>query len=151
MSIHANFVCHSLRGSVDWNVAGIGWSPEYYGHSLRGSVDWNIIKNRAAVYLYKSLPTRECGLKSIWIRMPFNSVLSLPTRECGLKFAWHMYRIICIIVTPYAGVWIEIPYKVYVSPPSIVTPYAGVWIEILKSWSIRLQLRSLPTRECGLK
>ena len=33
--------CHSLRGSVDWNRAGMKNGAEDIGHSLRGSVDWN--------------------------------------------------------------------------------------------------------------
>ena len=56
-----------------------------------------------------------------------------------------------LIVTPYAGVWIEIYYKRGEFPQFCVTPYAGVWIEILLNALRSCIIRSLPTRECGLK
>ena len=54
-------------------------------------------------------------------------------------------------VTPLAGVWIEI------HPPRrsfyrhIVTPLAGVWIEICNCVIDCGRIKSLPSRECGLK
>ena len=58
--------------------------------------------------LFQSLPTRECGLKSIIV----------------LVFADRK------LVTPYAGVWIEISIESITAVLITVTPYAGVWIEI---------------------
>ena len=55
------------------------------------------------------------------------------------------------LVTPYAGVWIEISIKALAAYTGIVTPYAGVWIEINNYEAIDCSIRSLPTRECGLK
>ena len=42
-------------------------------------------QNRLKVGQILSLPTRECGLKSVLILMGASLVASLPTRECGLK------------------------------------------------------------------
>ena len=78
-----------------------------------------------------SLPSRECGLKSlynrivsgnllvtplagVWIEMGIICVrenihvLSLPSRECGLKYIWAHESCVTNGVTPLAGVWIEI-------------------------------------------
>ena len=54
-------------------------------------------------------------------------------------------------VTPLAGVWIEISCFFVPVFADIVTPLAGVWIEILIIPLDRLECRSLPLRECGLK
>ena len=54
-------------------------------------------------------------------------------------------------VTPYAGVWIEIKHVIIIKLSNSVTPYAGVWIEINNYEAIDCSIRSLPTRECGLK
>ena len=37
----AHGFCHSLRGSVDWNIENGVIIKSQIGHSLRGSVDWN--------------------------------------------------------------------------------------------------------------
>ena len=56
----------------------------------------------------KSLPTRECGLKSFKLIYSLVDLMSLPTRECGLKFPLRSDDMCRYMVTPYAGVWIEI-------------------------------------------
>ena len=58
----------------------------------------------------RSLPSRECGLKSVWHNALKELKESLPSRECGLKsisdyVRWRKDK----RVTPLAGVWIEIP------------------------------------------
>ena len=86
-------ICHSLRGSVDWN-------PEYdiafscrSGHSLRGSVDWNLTSPMPFIIVSVSLPSWECGLKFQW------------------SYIWSGLR----NVTPFVGVWIEIVIYLYVA------------------------------------
>ena len=100
----------------------------------------------------RSLPSRECGLKStkalleqedravtpfagVWIEIKRHvnqksATQSLPSRECGLKFlrptTWNRV----FGVTPFAGVWIEIEARLIKKEANIVTPFAGVWIEI---------------------
>ena len=104
---HAN-ICHSPRGSVDWNSSVISattkavvtplvgvwieiklviapWGVSLC-HSPRGSVDWNLDHVRCRPDLLKSLPSWECGLK-------YNMILSV---------------ILLVVVTPLVGVWIEI-------------------------------------------
>ena len=49
----------------------------------------------------------------VWIeikdfRQQYAKYWSLPTRECGLKSVWDDEKQDFVIVTPYAGVWIEI-------------------------------------------
>ena len=55
---------------------------------------------------------------------------SLPLRECGLKSTKKSDTCCQIPVTPLAGVWIEITDTSAGSWQNIVTPLAGVWIEI---------------------
>ena len=121
----------------------------------------------------KSLPTRERGLKSLylhpqvrrrqvaphagaWIEICTVSQgnpdpESLPTRERGLKSDPDGIRLRLGLVAPHAGAWIEIIHSPgrYWNVP--VAPHAGAWIEIasrLASWASKA---SLPTRERGLK
>ena len=78
-------VCHSLRGSVDWNWSASSccfWSS---CHSLRGSVDWNSPKIVSFPDLKSSLPAWECGLKSFTAELGSVLQASLPAWECGLK------------------------------------------------------------------
>ena len=119
---------HSLRGSVDWNWRGRHYKhgkqvTPYAGvwieistilylylrsnsHSLRGSVDWNLKKNALKHINSPSLPTRECGLKYLYI--------------IKKKGEWK--------VTPYAGVWIEIVHdrKVIITAWSLPTRECGL-------------------------
>ena len=55
---------------------------------------------------------------------------SLPLRECGLKSQEDLAKIKRDLVTPLAGVWIEIISRQQLQTAFIVTPLAGVWIEI---------------------
>ena len=120
-----------------------------------------------------SLPTRECGLKSLNIALsPVHLSHSLRgSVDWNYLIARHKPQL--LNVTPYAGVWIEIRSPCVYSVVWIVTPYAGVWIEIgdwCKTWVFervtpyagvwieiffrtvnRSWITSLPTRECGLK
>ena len=121
-----------------------------YCHSLRGSVDWNKWEK---CFFKLFLVTPYAG---VWIEIQPKQVAkflerSLPTRECGLKLFSVQSEVHNHDVTPYAGVWIEIMKKVLQNTWQMVTPYAGVWIEIHRSKSKRNRVRSLPTRECGLK
>ena len=78
--------------------------------------------------------------------------MSLPSRECGLKFSIEGVQNLIAKVTPLAGVWIEIAHFRSFPSHSGVTPLAGVWIEIeVKPIILASTLRSLPSRECGLK
>ena len=97
---------HSLRGSVDWNICVICCIvlitvTPYAGVWIEiwertGKLDDDSVTPYAGVWIEiccdpwsyqkgKSLPTRECGLKSYRFRYVFTEFWSLPTRECGLK------------------------------------------------------------------
>ena len=56
----------------------------------------------------RSLPSRECGLKSCGADGSGQQLTSLPSRECGLKLSVGFPLIAGKSVTPLAGVWIEI-------------------------------------------
>ena len=55
---------------------------------------------------------------------------SLPSRERGLKLLYVRLGLTCYVVAPFAGAWIEIKnYSEYVGR-RVVAPFAGAWIEI---------------------
>ena len=56
---------------------------------------------------------------------------SLPTRERGLKLSLDTHVEKTVGVAPYTGAWIEMYTATYCSPRlSTVAPYTGAWIEI---------------------
>ena len=103
----------------------------------------------------------------------YDVAVSLPLRECGLKVHYPKQDGEITAVTPLAGVWIESLICLKDPRASTVTPLAGVWIERLRSRSraayctvtplagvwieslyggwTRINTKSLPLRECGLK
>ena len=90
-------------------------------------------------------------MKSVGSISLFVLIVSLPSRECGLKSLSIDYKGHFEIVTPFAGVWIEIANRYQVVIEHDVTPFAGVWIEISLRLAILFFASSLPSRECGLK
>ena len=152
-----SWVCHSLRGSVDWNNYQGDFYPITFGHSLRGSVDWNTKENERQVL---KLVTPYAG---VWIEINFNTtswggLSSLPTRECGLKsfcsisvymFTCHSLRgsvdwnrLFCNTLNHIKGHSLRgsVDWNVKsgsLTRSTIVTPYAGVWIEIGMRWLYR--------------
>ena len=55
------------------------------------------------------------------------------------------------LVAPFAGAWIEICFIISVLEPQNVAPFAGAWIEITYKSVPKISLKSLPSRERGLK
>ena len=99
------------------------------GHSPCGSVDWNEPE------VQKVLQKWVTPLAGVWIEIVevFYSTQrskSLPLRECGLKSTKKSDTCCQIPVTPLAGVWIEICRDNKCRFLCCVTPLAGVWIEI---------------------
>ena len=163
---------HSLRGSVDWNrLFVVKWNDflvtPYAGVWIEMSVSvsltvkylvtpyvgvWIEIQYiRRGRWIYVSLPTRECGLKSLWLFVIDQQPSSLPTRECGLKYQnTHLWPLLYSRHSLRGSVdWNRKIWQLL--PWGIVTPYAGVWIEIEITPYISSRSESLPTRECGLK
>ncbi len=98
-----------------------------------------------------SLPSRECGLKSVRERPRFRTGTVTPFAGVWIEMLIiHSFSGKCV-VTPFAGVWIEMLIIHSFSGKCVVTPFAGVWIEISKFGTMELHLWSLPSRECGLK
>ena len=54
-------------------------------------------------------------------------------------------------VAPYTGAWIEIMFWLLAQGIGCVAPYTGAWIEIFGTGSHGIKIKSLPTRERGLK
>ena len=79
---------------------------------------------------WKSLPSRERGLKFINIFDYSQPLASLPSRERGLKWFVYAAKITGELVAPFAGAWIEIPDCCAWFPVLFVAPFAGAWIEI---------------------
>ena len=73
------------------------------------------------------------------------SYRSLPTRERGLKSAGTVWNEHGRIVAPYTGAWIEISNTIAPSGVITVAPYTGAWIEInaLSSSTLTVGGRSL--------
>ena len=104
---NVRFICHTLRGCVDWNNKH-GWSKrESRSHTLRGCVDWNPTDwGFAAPITGHTL--RGCvdwnHARQISLRLPFCHTL----RGC---VDWNKLFITSGIkrrkVTPCVGVWIE--------------------------------------------
>ena len=122
----------------------------------------------------KSLPTRERGLKSqgdcacppclpvaphagAWIEISLIRISSRPVMVAPHAGAWIEMTMLfaysrIVLVAPHAGAWIETSQRIFDSRSEVVAPHAGAWIEIPM---LRVReaccLRSLPTRERGLK
>ena len=163
--------CHSLRGSVDWNV---NYPKPVNTNLVTPCVGvWIEISQSSCQFLTtRSLPAWECGLKSSDPFCTVNTPESLPAWECGLKYLnpvvnfWqrgHSLRgsvdwnsvfwsaVILVSVTPCVGVWIEIKGSNSICADKYVTPCVGVWIEI-RDYQVKInQDMSLPAWECGLK
>ena len=121
-----------------------------------------------------SLPSWECGLKSLAENAQLDSLTSLPSWECGLKFIARKFTPIVLhshslrgsvdwnlnsgrafrnrSVTPFVGVWIEIKSHVWQTQECKGHSLRGSvdWNHIRKRWNLRCS-RSLPSWECGLK
>ena len=54
-------------------------------------------------------------------------------------------------VAPFAGAWIEIFIQPLVDFSGTVAPFAGAWIEISNNINASIRIKSLPSRERGLK
>ena len=167
-------LCHSLCGSVDWNLPTFVLCFVCYRHSLCGSVDWNA----TCLILYiQSIHVTPCA--GVWIEIVWCAKVYLYQTGhslCG-SVDWNMGNTnskLVICVTPCAGVWIEIEHVQGHIQRGAVTPCAGVWIEIRSGlriwrdsyrhslcgsvdWNLKMAkidlglIRSLPVRECGLK
>ena len=101
--------------------------------------------------LTQSLPSRERGLKFCTVSKHQRQQRSLPSRERGLKCAGCASLTLIALVAPLAGAWIEMRNEncdVYIF---LVAPLAGAWIEIRPLRTEQLSIRSLPSRERGLK
>ena len=119
-----------------------------------------------------SLPSRERGLKwdckrrrrlrsvaplaGAWIEIllrDFKNAFgeSLPSRERGLKYISGSKNYTFFSVAPLAGAWIEIGDCPDYFGTAYVAPLAGAWIEIFNFHGFCLLLKSLPSRERGLK
>ncbi len=101
--------------------------------------------------LHESLPSRERGLKCESWRTLHAGGQSLPSRERGLKSFESVSHLVVGHVAPFTGAWIEIHCSVSADRAMVVAPFTGAWIEIVRGAGQGADLRSLPSRERGLK
>ncbi len=108
---------------------------------------WNFLILTCTIYILapgkhlpvpKSLPSRECGLKSLplFFVLFVNNVTPLAgvwIEICGSLCLCDYYK-----VTPLAGVWIEMILNLQITMNCIVTPLAGVWIEMILNLQITM-------------
>ena len=80
-------------------------------HSLRGSVDWNPVKFNVSKISVVSLPSRECGLKFTVLTVLPPVVLVTPFAGVWIEITSSAGIWCGTDVTPFAGVWIEICWR----------------------------------------
>ena len=119
--------------------------------SLHGSVDWNLSVVQIRAWMVSSLPSRERGLKYRSSEQADIAHGSLPSRERGLKCVWVSAYHKQVSVAPFTGAWIEICTHFIKRWGKNVAPFTGAWIEILLLLTSLKPLKSLPSRERGLK
>ncbi len=98
-----------------------------------------------------SLPSRERGLKYVLANNIFTSLLVAPLAGAWIEIQPPRSAVAPAGVAPLAGAWIEIWLNAGALSLLIVAPLAGAWIEIVSHMMIHIVLRSLPSRERGLK
>ena len=118
--------------------------------SPRGNVDWNTLPPEMTTDRALSFPTRERGLKLLWLLQWQQLTTSFPTRERGLKWYLRMSHSGSPVV-PHEGTWIEMEMQKTSGSLCVVVPHEGTWIEIPVCSRCTWLLLSFPTRERGLK
>ena len=130
--------CTTSESLPSWECGlKFSWSVQLYQclscHSLRGSVDWNMALVASMVVEDVSLPSWECGLKLLTYGMAHTRIMVTPFVGVWIEIYWLRQECQIDLVTPFVGVWIEISVaQGYKSTPT-VTPFVGVWIEINKT------------------
>ena len=143
-------------------------------HSLRGSVDWNPVKFNVSKISVVSLPSRECGLKFTVLTVLPPVVLVTPFAGVWIEITSSAGIWCGTDVTPFAGVWIEICWRsnnlrtqpchslrgsvdwncvkpVIHIPYFLSLPSRECGLKFNHKSTICLHMLSLPSRECGLK
>ena len=106
---HQLFLCHTLRGCVDWNYTSFNLRCPILSHTLRGCVDWNG-KPAEALYYFMGHTLRGC-----------------------VDWNWkHTVRFSTILVTPCVGVWIETAMRKKYAKKQLSHP---AWVCGLKRWN----------------
>ena len=149
-----NYLCHSLRGSVDWNTWNIfdifclpkslpAWECGlkcnlvkirwvFFSHSLRGSVDWNLLCLH---------PRYQCKCHSLRGSVDWNwDFIQNLSGNCGHSLRgsvdWNIFML-CVLFDhiPSLPAWEcglkSLPW-IKLLRQSLVTPCVGVWIEIIR-------------------
>ena len=110
-----------------------------------------IRRNRPRYCKNESLPSRERGLKSAYSSTYSSQILVAPFTGAWIEIQSACYHNIIKIVAPFTGAWIEMYSSCVLKRRAPVAPFTGAWIEIHTQRTRRSRLRSLPSRERGLK
>ena len=144
-------MCHSLRGSVDWNHSLICIICCIIRHSLRGSVDWNRYMLR---WYLRYCVTPYAG---VWIEISVMVPGLAPIASHSLRGSvdWntlsynHWFAYQCHSLRGSVDWNLNTKHRKKVGEMSLPTRECG-----LKSFPALFKefiMSSLPTRECGLK
>ena len=143
--------CHSLCGSVDWNLSDFRTAHAFHVTPFAGVwIETDLTADEFTRLM--SLPLRECGLKpeiygtierksghslcgsvdwNVSIIISFKiSLRSLPLRECGLKSELDAYRLSAYASLPLWECGLKLSSWITMQSPDLVTPLVRVWIEI---------------------
>ena len=74
-----------------------------------------------------------------------------PFTGAWIEIATSLTYYIWDVVAPFTGAWIEMLMKLTTCISSGVAPFTGAWIEIFLVLLEGMPIRSLPSRERGLK
>ena len=100
---------------------------------------------------YRSLPSRERGLKYFVPPVNLNRSVSLPSRERGLKCSALCCHVKQFCVAPFTGAWIEMLVLRAGSAASMSLPSRERGLKSRRSRRHTPMTASLPSRERGLK
>ena len=136
---------------MDWNVIKGSRSSIFVCHTLRGCVDWN--------YSYcgskkGKVPVTPCV--GVWIETIKAWIAASPSRRHTLRGCvdWNSdndRKNLRETVTPCVGVWIETLFSCFLVIYGYVTPCVGVWIETISADRPNANAKSHPAWVCGLK
>ena len=101
-------------------------------------------------------PVKVAPFAGAWIEIFDSANNALVIKVAPFAGAWieisgGILALIIIFVAPFAGAWIEILTAILFLTKRAVAPFAGAWIEIIQYYTNCIMVRSLPSRERGLK
>ena len=106
--------------------------------------------------IHESYDAEVAPFAGAWIEIIHMLDDGSPVKVAPFAGAWieifdSANNALVIKVAPFAGAWIEISGGILALIIIFVAPFAGAWIEIIQYDTNCIMVRSLPSRERGLK